>query len=61
MLQSVKRAHTIDPNHPTLHEHLVKLAVKGSCDFHFLLLSRNFSAEYLVLVAKSSIQSLREI
>lgn len=30
MLQSVKRAHTIDPNHPTLHEHLVKLAVKVS-------------------------------
>ena len=29
MLQSVKRAHAIDPNHPKLHEHLVKLAVKG--------------------------------
>ena len=29
MLQSVKRAHAIDPNHPYLHEHLIKLAVKG--------------------------------
>ena len=29
MLQSVKRAHAIDPNHPHLHEHLIKLAVKG--------------------------------
>lgn len=30
MLQSVKRAHAIDPNHPHLHEHLIKLAVKVS-------------------------------
>lgn len=30
MLQSVKRAHAINPNHPKLHEHLVKLAVKVS-------------------------------
>lgn len=30
MLQSVKRAHAINRNHPKLHEHIVKLAVKVS-------------------------------
>ncbi|XP_020618730.1 N-alpha-acetyltransferase 15, NatA auxiliary subunit-like isoform X1 [Orbicella faveolata] len=30
MLQSVKRAHAINPNHPKLHENLVRLAVKVS-------------------------------
>lgn len=34
MLQSVKRAHAIDANHPKLHEHLVKLAVKVSESKH---------------------------
>lgn len=34
MLQSVKRAHAIDASHPKLHEHLVKLAVKGEWEAH---------------------------
>ena len=41
MLQSVKRAHAINRNHPKLHEHIVKLAVKGSRDCCILLLLYN--------------------
>ncbi len=29
MLQSVKRAHSIDPSHPRLHECLIKIHKKG--------------------------------